>query len=80
MELIKKDFKNTFNTKTIEFEGSNEKITPKKQIIGIFFSGGPAAGGHNVVSGVFDFLKSRNEESEVYGFLMGPIGKNQKKK
>eukprot|EP01080_Neovahlkampfia_damariscottae_P008016 gene8016-12481_t len=74
LDLIKKEFNNTFSTKTVEFEGSDETIKYKKQTIGVFFSGGPAAGGHNVVTGLFDFVKSKNSESEVLGFLMGPIG------
>jgi len=38
------------------------------------FSGGQAAGGHNVVSGIFRYLKSRNPGSILYGFIGGPIG------
>jgi 6-phosphofructokinase len=37
-------------------------------------SGGQAAGGHNVIMGIFDMLKKMNPESRVYGFLMGPHG------
>jgi 6-phosphofructokinase len=72
--LIKKEFKSTFTTKQVEFEPSKEKENSKKQKVGIFFSGGPAAGGHNVITGLFDYLKSQNEENQLIGFLMGPIG------
>jgi 6-phosphofructokinase len=37
-------------------------------------SGGQAAGGHNVIMGIFDMLKKMNPDSTVYGFLMGPHG------
>ena len=37
-------------------------------------SGGQAPGGHNVIAGVYDFVKKLNADSEVYGFLMGPHG------
>jgi pyrophosphate--fructose-6-phosphate 1-phosphotransferase len=37
-------------------------------------SGGQAAGGHNVIMGIFDMLKKMNPDSIVYGFLMGPHG------
>jgi pyrophosphate--fructose-6-phosphate 1-phosphotransferase len=37
-------------------------------------SGGQAAGGHNVIMGIFDMLKKMNPESRVFGFLMGPHG------
>lgn len=50
--------------------------------VGITFSGGPAAGGHNVLSGLFDALKNLHSESTLFGFLNGPGGilkKNHKK-
>jgi pyrophosphate--fructose-6-phosphate 1-phosphotransferase len=42
--------------------------------VGVLFSGGPAAGGHNVVAGLYDALKSINPASEVIGFANGPEG------
>lgn len=46
----------------------------KKRSIGIVFSGGPAPGGHNVIAGLFDAVKSANPDSRLYGFLLGPDG------
>lgn len=37
-------------------------------------SGGQAAGGHNVVMGLFDMIKKLNPDSQLYGFLNGPHG------
>eukprot|EP01007_Sphenomonas_quadrangularis_P003090 NODE_55_length_2386_cov_96.646983_g41_i0.p2 GENE.NODE_55_length_2386_cov_96.646983_g41_i0~~NODE_55_length_2386_cov_96.646983_g41_i0.p2 ORF type:complete len:736 (+),score=340.37 NODE_55_length_2386_cov_96.646983_g41_i0:23-2209(+) len=42
--------------------------------IGVVLSGGPAPGGHNVIAGLFDFLKGRNIDSKLYGFRDGPAG------
>ncbi len=42
--------------------------------IGIVFSGGPAPGGHNVITGLFDAAKKANPANTIYGFLMGPDG------
>jgi diphosphate--fructose-6-phosphate 1-phosphotransferase len=42
--------------------------------VGVFFSGGQAAGGHNVISGLFDALKQIHPHSELVGFLDGPKG------
>ena len=42
--------------------------------IGVFFSGGPAPGGHNVIAGIFDEMKKSNPDSRLYGFLFGPDG------
>jgi pyrophosphate--fructose-6-phosphate 1-phosphotransferase len=42
--------------------------------VGVILSGGQAPGGHNVIAGLFDGLKSSNAASRLYGFLMGPGG------
>lgn len=42
--------------------------------IGCVLSGGQAAGGHNVIMGLFDMLRKINSESKLFGFLAGPHG------
>ncbi|KAK9133221.1 hypothetical protein Scep_012749 [Stephania cephalantha] len=42
--------------------------------IGVVLSGGQAPGGHNVISGVFDYLQDRAKGSALYGFRGGPAG------
>jgi len=42
--------------------------------LGVVLSGGQAPGGHNVISGVFDFIKRYHKNSQLFGFLGGPIG------
>ncbi|KAI8000049.1 Pyrophosphate--fructose 6-phosphate 1-phosphotransferase subunit beta [Camellia lanceoleosa] len=42
--------------------------------IGVVLSGGQAPGGHNVISGIFDYLQDRCKGSTVYGFRGGPAG------
>jgi diphosphate--fructose-6-phosphate 1-phosphotransferase len=37
-------------------------------------SGGQAAGGHNVIMGIFDMAKQIHPDSKVIGFIKGPIG------
>ncbi|MFO7559116.1 MAG: 6-phosphofructokinase [Desulfobacterales bacterium] len=46
----------------------------KPRRIGIVFSGGPAPGGHNVISGLFDAAKKANPENKIFGFILGPDG------
>ena len=41
---------------------------------GVILSGGQAPGGHNVIAGLFDGLKSLNADNKLYGFLGGPGG------
>jgi pyrophosphate--fructose-6-phosphate 1-phosphotransferase len=42
--------------------------------VGVVLSGGQAPGGHNVITGVFDYAKRLHPDSEVIGFLDGPHG------
>jgi len=42
--------------------------------VGVVLSGGQAAGGHNVITGLFDALKEIHHESTLLGFLNGPSG------
>ncbi len=49
-----------------------KKVAPLR--VGVVLSGGQAAGGHNVISGLFDALSELNNESTLFGFLGGPLG------
>ncbi|CDI76905.1 phosphofructokinase, putative [Eimeria acervulina] len=42
--------------------------------IGIVLSGGPAPGGHNVIAGLYDFVKQKHPESMLVGFMGGLDG------
>jgi pyrophosphate--fructose-6-phosphate 1-phosphotransferase len=46
----------------------------QKLKIGVVLSGGQAPGGHNVISGIFDYLQDRCPGSTLYGFKGGPAG------
>jgi pyrophosphate--fructose-6-phosphate 1-phosphotransferase len=52
-----------------------KSINPTKPLrVGVVLSGGQAAGGHNVIIGLFDALKKLNSSSQLFGFLDGPSG------
>lgn len=54
---------------------ANRVETCKRPLkVGALFSGGPAAGGHNVLTGLFDALMQIDSTSELYGFLGGFSG------
>ena len=60
-EEIKKLFPNTYGLPVVEFEREeNPQRLEEPFNVGIILSGGQAPGGHNVVSGIFDGIKSRN--------------------
>ena len=72
-EEIKALFPNTYGMPVITFEAGEQPQLPAFNV-GIILSGGQAPGGHNVISGLFDGVKSLNPENKLYGFILGPGG------
>lgn len=72
-EEIKELFPNTYGMPVIEFEAGEAQQLPAINV-GVILSGGQAPGGHNVISGLFDGIKSINPDSKLYGFILGPGG------
>ena len=70
---IKELFPNTYGLPVIEFV-SGEAKQQEPINVGVILSGGQAPGGHNVISGLFDGVKSINPASKLYGFILGPGG------
>ncbi len=73
-EAIKDLFKNTYGKPIITFNSTDEEKASEVRNVGVILSGGQAPGGHNVIAGLFDALKSANKENKLYGFLGGPSG------
>ena len=70
---IQAQFPNTYGMPVIEFVESQSM--PKEPVnVGVILSGGQAPGGHNVISGLFDGIKSINPQSRLFGFILGPGG------
>jgi pyrophosphate--fructose-6-phosphate 1-phosphotransferase len=70
---IQKLFPNTYGMPVIEFAEGEATSLPAINV-GVILSGGQAPGGHNVISGLFDGIKSINPDSKLYGFILGPGG------
>lgn len=58
----------------IRFTESKETLKTQPLRLGVVLSGGQAAGGHNVIIGLYDALKKLNPKSQLFGFLDGPSG------
>lgn len=72
-ESIATLFPKTCRQPLVHFKvGSAKKHAPLK--VGAVLSGGQAAGGHNVIIGLFDALIKLNAQSQLFGFLGGPSG------
>lgn len=70
---IKTIFPHLSDQSLIQFEKAAE-IKGSPLTIGVLFSGGQAAGGHNVIAGIFDALGQIHQDSKLIGFLDGPLG------
>ncbi len=71
---IQEIFKTTYGSPELLFEKAKGKTIDKPINVGVILSGGQAPGGHNVIAGLFDGLKSMHKDSKLYGFLGGPSG------
>ena len=72
-EKIEARFPNTSNMPVLTF-GAASGAAAKPINVAVILSGGQAPGGHNVIAGLFDGLKSLNPASKLYGFKGGPSG------
>lgn len=70
---IKKRFPSTYGQPLVTAEDGPVRTTQPMRV-GVVFSGGQAAGGHNVIAGLLDFLIALHPESVLFGFLGGPSG------
>ncbi|CBZ54173.1 hypothetical protein NCLIV_046050 [Neospora caninum Liverpool] len=75
-EILAGLFPNTINTDFCLLTAASGDLRPPSEPlrVGVVLSGGQAAGGHNVICGIFDYVKRVNPASTVYGFLGGPHG------
>ena len=72
-EAIKALFPNTYGMPLVKFVEGEATEYPAINV-GVILSGGQAPGGHNVISGLFDGIKTLNKDSRLYGFILGPGG------
>lgn len=72
-EEIRSYFPHTFGQPLLTAQTAKTRITRALRV-GVVFSGGQAAGGHNVIAGLFDALHQLHKDSHLFGFLGGPSG------
>ena len=76
-EDIRSAFPNTYGLPRVLLkrgDGGGDGKHKEAMRVGVCLSGGQAAGGHNVIAGVWDFIKRVHEDSILIGFLDGPHG------
>jgi len=64
----------TSNMPDLKFAAGSGAKLAKPINAAVILSGGQAPGGHNVIAGLYDGLKSLHPESKLYGFKGGPSG------
>lgn len=73
-EDIKNLFPHVYSKPIAKFATVGQDLSDEPKNLGVILSGGQAPGGHNVIAGLFDALKTANKENKLYGFLGGPSG------
>lgn len=73
-KILRDLFPNTIDTPFVKLVPGDNTHASKPLKVGVVLSGGQAAGGHNVICGVFDYIQRVNTGSVLYGFLGGPHG------
>ena len=71
---IKKAFPMTYGRPRVTVRSSDVERTVNSLRIGVVLSGGQAPGGHNVIAGIYDYIKKLSPSSSMIGFLDGPHG------
>jgi 6-phosphofructokinase len=71
-EEIKKLFPFLYGQKSVSFQRGEESDAVRPIRAAVVLSGGQAPGGHNVITGLFRFVKESG--GTLYGFLNGPKG------
>ena len=74
VEKINALFPTTSNMPVLKFEKADSPAQANAINVGVILSGGQAPGGHNVIAGLYDGIKSLNKNSKLYGFKGGPGG------
>ncbi len=73
-EQIQELFQNTYGKPVVTFKNTSSSHSSEVRNVGVILSGGQAPGGHNVIAGLYDALKSANSSNKLYGFIGGPSG------
>jgi pyrophosphate--fructose-6-phosphate 1-phosphotransferase len=73
-QQIQELFPHNFGKPRLSFSKSDQTGLNAPVNAGVILSGGQAPGGHNVIAGIFDGLKSLHSDSRLFGFLGGPSG------
>ncbi|MCR4662665.1 MAG: diphosphate--fructose-6-phosphate 1-phosphotransferase [Endomicrobiaceae bacterium] len=74
-DKIKAIFEKTYGMPVVSFQAGKNAVVAKKAVkVGVVLSGGQAPGGHNVIFGLLEGLKSANKKNKLIGFLGGPSG------
>ncbi|HXV77067.1 MAG TPA: diphosphate--fructose-6-phosphate 1-phosphotransferase [Candidatus Polarisedimenticolaceae bacterium] len=73
-DLIRARFPRTFGRPIVRLGSGRSPMPSASMTVGVVLSGGQAPGGHNVITGLFDALRSMHADSRLLGFLGGPRG------
>ena len=70
-EDIEKAFPKTYGRARISLKPTTTTTTHTPLRVGVVLSGGQAPGGHNVIAGIYDYIKKVHKDSVMVGFADG---------
>ena len=73
-EEIHSQFSKLYGAPFLKLEKGNIREKKEDLKIAVVLSGGQAAGGHNVICGIFEGMKKLSKKITLYGFMGGPSG------
>jgi pyrophosphate--fructose-6-phosphate 1-phosphotransferase len=73
-DTIRDLFPRTYGRPVLRLARGTGAAASRPISVGVVLSGGQAPGGHNVISGLLDGVRSVHPDSRLFGFLGGPRG------
>ena len=74
-DQIKAKFPSLFGQQMVRLQAAGTAATTRSPLkVGCVLSGGQAAGGHNCICGLYDYITAQYPGSALYGFTGGPKG------
>ena len=72
-EDIKNLFSHVYGKPIAKFTTVGQELSNEPKNIGVILSGGQAPGGHNVIAGLYDALKTANKENKLFDNRLGKL-------
>ena len=73
-EALRQRFPHSYGMPIAQLSRGARRVANVPLRVGVVLSGGQAPGGHNVIAGLFDGLRTLHPDAQLWGFVGGPGG------